>query len=95
MVDAADLKSVPKFLGTGSSPVRGNLLVSLMAKYPAFNRCDIGSNPIQGMSFRISLIYYNIFYIKIILLFYLVFFCFCFFYLKNKFKYLLHIGIYS
>ena len=23
-------------------------LVSLMVKYPAFNRCDIGSNPIQG-----------------------------------------------
>lgn len=36
MVDAADLKSVPNFLGTGSSPVKGKFLVSLMVKIPGF-----------------------------------------------------------
>lgn len=29
-------------------PCSVNILVSLMVKYPAFNRCVIGSNPIQG-----------------------------------------------
>ena len=50
MVDAVDLKSILKILGTGSSPVRRRKkirLASLMEKYPAFNRCDIGSNPMQ------------------------------------------------